>query len=79
MGLSLSCLERACFNPRLLLKAAAALALFLPTVSQALPIFARQTGNNCVACHAGGQFPELTAYGRNFKATGYTMGKRVAI
>ncbi len=42
----------------------------------ALPIFARQTGQNCQACHAGGQFPELTAYGRLFKLTGYTMGQR---
>ncbi len=44
--------------------------------SLALPAFARQTGQNCVACHAGGQFPELTAYGRLFKMTGYTIGER---
>ena len=44
--------------------------------AQALPAFARQTGQNCVACHAGGQFPELTPYGRLFKLTGYTMGSR---
>jgi hypothetical protein len=42
----------------------------------ALPAFARQTGQNCVACHAGGQFPELTPYGRMFKMTGYTIGER---
>jgi hypothetical protein len=42
----------------------------------ALPLFARQTGQNCVACHAGGQFPELTPYGRMFKLTGYTIGQR---
>jgi hypothetical protein len=42
----------------------------------ALPSFARQTGQNCVACHAGGQFPELTPYGRMFKLTGYTIGTR---
>ncbi|MEJ8836025.1 cytochrome C [Ramlibacter sp. AN1133] len=42
----------------------------------ALPLFARQTGQNCVACHAGGQFPELTPYGRMFKLTGYTIGER---
>ncbi|HET8871142.1 MAG TPA: cytochrome C, partial [Aquabacterium sp.] len=35
-----------------------------------------QTGQNCMACHAGGQFPELTPYGRLFKMTGYTLGKR---
>ena len=42
----------------------------------AVPAFARQTGQNCVACHAGGQFPELTPYGRIFKLTGYTLGTR---
>ena len=47
-----------------------------PTTAQALPAFARQTGQNCVACHAGGQFPELTPYGRMFKMTGYTIGER---
>src|SRR5665647_2293580 len=47
--------------------------------AQALPLFARQTGQNCVSCHAGGQFPELTAYGRKFKLTGYTMGNRTEV
>lgn len=28
-----------------------------------------------MACHAGGQYPELTPYGRMFKLTGYTMGE----
>jgi hypothetical protein len=51
----------------------------LPAESQAIPIFARQTGQNCVSCHAGGQFPELTAYGRMFKLTGYTMGNRADV
>ena len=44
--------------------------------SYALPSFARQTGQNCVACHAGGQFPELTSFGRLFKLTGYTIGTK---
>ena len=52
------------------------LALLIPQQAQALPAFARQTGQNCVACHAGGQFPELTPYGRMFKLTGYTIGQR---
>src|ERR1700687_1197636 len=56
--------------------ALAALAGLLPQPSFALPLFARQTGQNCVACHAGGQFPELTPYGRIFKLTGYTIGER---
>jgi len=45
----------------------AALCLFQASAVHALPIFARQTGQSCVACHAGGQFPELTPYGRWFK------------
>ncbi|MCP3726442.1 cytochrome C [Paraburkholderia sp. CNPSo 3272] len=52
------------------------LALLPATIAHALPIFARQTGQSCVACHAGGQFPELTPYGRMFKLTGYTLGER---
>jgi hypothetical protein len=48
-------------------------------VAQAVPLFNRQTGQNCVACHAGGQFPELTPYGRLFKMTGYTVGERTAV
>jgi hypothetical protein len=48
----------------------------LPGGAQAIPAFNRQTGQNCVACHAGGQFPELTPYGRLFKLTGYTIGQR---
>jgi hypothetical protein len=50
--------------------------LLSPLVAKALPAYARQTGQNCVACHAGGQFPELTSYGRLFKLTGYTIGAR---
>ena len=50
-----------------------------PSLCRALPAFNRQTGQNCVACHAGGQFPELTPYGRLFKLTGYTIGQRNTI
>jgi hypothetical protein len=39
----------------------------------ALPSYARQTGQQCAACHATG-FPELTPYGRLFKLNGYTFG-----
>src|SRR5690349_20774317 len=41
--------------------------------SQAVPSYARQTGQECIACHVS--FPELTPYGRYFKLTGYTIGK----
>ena len=50
--------------------------VFVHLSSNALPAFANQTGQNCIACHAGGQFPELTPYGRMFKLTGYTIGER---
>ena len=53
----------------------AGLAL-LPLFAHAIPAFNRQTGQNCLACHAGGQYPELTPYGRLFKMTGYTIGER---
>ncbi len=42
--------------------------------ASAIPVFARQTGFKCVACHVGGEYPQLTSLGRMFKLTGYTMG-----
>ncbi len=44
----------------------------LPTQSLAVPAFARQTGASCSACHFQ-HFPGLTAYGRAFKAGGFTL------
>lgn len=44
--------------------------------ANAIPIYARQTGQACVTCHLGGMYPQLTTYGRLFKLTGYTMGNR---
>src|SRR5271165_2662928 len=44
----------------------------LSAPAQAIPLFARQTGHECQACHIS--FPELTAYGREFKLNGYTFG-----
>lgn len=61
---------------RVVALAAAVWLAWLSGPASALPLFARQTGQNCVACHAGGQFPELTPYGRLFKLTGYTIGQR---
>ncbi len=40
--------------------------------SQAAPGFARQTGMACVACHSQA-FPAINAFGRAFKAGGYTL------
>ena len=71
-------LRRAFLMLRRALLSMAAIGLYLVAVqpANALPAFARQTGQSCVACHAGGQFPELTPYGRYFKLTGYSIGKR---
>ncbi|BAK78471.1 cytochrome c [Pseudogulbenkiania sp. NH8B] len=49
-----------------------ALAIMWPGAVQAVPSYARQTGQACVACHVS--FPELTPYGRLFKLSGYTLG-----
>jgi hypothetical protein len=51
-----------------------AVALLLVTVppgAQAVPSFARQTGMACEACHT--VWPELTHFGRVFKANGYVL------
>ncbi|MFZ3087335.1 MAG: hypothetical protein WA123_04645 [Methylotenera sp.] len=45
-----------------------------PSISFAVPSFARQTGMDCAACHTS--FPELTPFGREFKLNGYTLGER---
>lgn len=45
---------------------------FIISPAQALPSFARQTGQDCVACHVGGYGPQLTPYGAIFKLEGYT-------
>jgi len=44
----------------------------VPTTSHALPSYARQTGMACSACHFQ-KYPALTAAGRAFKASGFTM------
>ena len=46
-------------------------AAFAPEAS-ALPVFARQTGMACSACHFQ-HFPLLNQFGRAFKSSGYTM------
>ena len=40
--------------------------------ADALPSFARQTGQPCGTCHT--DYPGLTPYGRLFKLNGYTTG-----
>ncbi len=41
------------------------------TPAQAVPSFARQTGQPCATCHVGAFGPQLTQYGRDFKLNGY--------
>ena len=61
-------------NIRVLASVAALAAMLVAAQSaQAVPSYARQTGQECIACHVS--FPELTPYGRYFKLTGYTIGK----
>ncbi|MBI2734436.1 MAG: hypothetical protein HYX44_14390 [Aquabacterium sp.] len=35
--------------------------------AQAVPSFARQTGQDCAACHIGAYGPQLTPFGIKFK------------
>jgi hypothetical protein len=52
--------------------AIATFTLGLSHPAQALPSFARQTGQPCGTCHT--DYPGLTPYGRLFKLNGYTAG-----
>ena len=49
----------------------ALVALLATPTAWAVPSFARQTGMACEACHT--VFPELTHFGRMFKANGYNI------
>jgi len=55
-----------------LIAGAAAFLVASAGPAEALPSYARQTGQPCATCHTA--FPELTPYGRRFKIGGYTMG-----
>lgn len=59
---------------RFVLPATAAAFLALSaTDAAAVPAYAMQTGQACVACHIGAYGPQLTPFGRQFKLEGYTM------
>jgi hypothetical protein len=51
-------------------------AVGVSPTAYALPSYARQTGQNCAACHVNGTWPQLTPWGRFFKLSGYTAGKK---
>lgn len=55
----------------LVLTLAAVLAALAPSVADATPAFARQTGISCQGCHT--VFPELTPFGRKFKLNAYVF------
>src|ERR1700726_2216960 len=83
MGMALSCLRATRWSgaSRRLSKIASsvlaslllATAVFVlaPSGAEAVPSFARQTGQPCASCHTA--FPELTPFGRRFKLGGYTL------
>jgi hypothetical protein len=50
------------------------LTLVYSVSAAAIPLYARQTGMQCAACHT--TFPELTPFGRKFKLSGYTLGNQ---
>ena len=52
-------------------------AFCISSTAYALPSFARQTGQKCAACHVSGSWPQLTPWGRFFKLSGYTAGKKL--
>lgn len=59
-------------KPIALLGLLASASTLMPQQADAVPAFARQTGMACVSCHAQ-NFPALNAFGRTFRAQGYTM------
>jgi hypothetical protein len=59
-------------NKIILMATATFAAAALVPEAAALPSFARQTGMACSACHQQ-HFPVLNKFGREFKASGYTM------
>jgi hypothetical protein len=59
-------------NKIVFLLASVVAAVTFTSEASALPLFARQTGMECAACHFQ-HFPMLTAFGRSFKSGAYTM------
>ncbi len=64
---------------RALIAAGLAIILATPASLYAFPSFARQTGMACTSCHFQ-KYPALNAFGRGFKAAGYTtMGPQETV
>ena len=47
--------------------------IFIVSNAYAVPSFSRQMGVSCTACHSQNSYPALNAFGRKFKASGFTM------
>ena len=62
------------FTKKLLLIAGVSL-LLLPESLSALAMFSRQTGKDCMVCHAQ-NMPKLNSYGREFALSGYAEYKQ---
>src|SRR5215469_18203908 len=56
-----------------LIAGSAAIVAFLEMTLpvEAVPSFARQTGQPCATCHVGAFGPQLTQFGREFKMNGF--------
>jgi hypothetical protein len=47
--------------------------IFLVSNAYAVPSFSRQMGVSCTACHSQNSYPALNAFGRKYKASGFTL------
>jgi hypothetical protein len=65
-------MKQTILNKIIFLLASVIAAVTFASEASALPLFARQTGMECAACHFQ-HFPMLTAFGRAFKAGAYTL------
>ncbi|MFI5113402.1 MAG: hypothetical protein ACHP9S_11275, partial [Terriglobales bacterium] len=72
-------IQRNAWFPRGAALAALLVGIISAQPAQALPLFARQTGMACMACHTN--YPELTHFGRMFKLQGYQLddGKDIEV
>lgn len=59
----------------LVMGSAVAALLIVPSRAHAIPAFARQLGVFCTECHTA--YPQLNAFGREFKLTGYTLSEGI--
>ena len=48
------------------------ISVLFPSISEAIPAFARKTNMACSTCHSA--WPALNAFGRQYKEHGYRLG-----